>query len=205
MARYCRSFTSASSRSRTVASSPHWSGLGRPVSGATRLAVARNTAPMKPPGVQFAIAICPPDRQTRRSSAATRPGRGANIAPNMLTTRSKAPEATGRFSASPASNLMSSFSRVVRARLIDQIGRNVDAGNGGAGIEHQSSTASSIMSAAASRNLRLHCLRSRLALHSPGRPSLSASAKAEGLSKQAVARLKQDPQVALAALHAWGL
>ncbi len=39
-------------------------------------------------------------------------------------------------------------------------------------------------------------------LHSASSPSLSAIAKAEGLSKQTVFRLKQDPQ---AALEAWGL
>jgi putative DNA-invertase from lambdoid prophage Rac len=47
--------------------------------------------------------------------------------------------------------------------------------------------------------------RVKLALDSTSPPSLSAIAKAEGLSKQAVFRLKQDPQAALAALVAWGL
>jgi DNA invertase Pin-like site-specific DNA recombinase len=47
--------------------------------------------------------------------------------------------------------------------------------------------------------------RIRLALDSASPPSLSAIAKAEGLSKQAVFRLKQDPQAALAALEAWGM
>jgi putative DNA-invertase from lambdoid prophage Rac len=47
--------------------------------------------------------------------------------------------------------------------------------------------------------------RIRLALDSGTPPSLSAIAKAEGLSKQTVFRLKQDPQAALAALDAWGL
>ena len=47
--------------------------------------------------------------------------------------------------------------------------------------------------------------RIRLALDSTSTPSLSAIAKAEGLSKQTVFRLKQDPQAALAALDAWGL
>jgi putative DNA-invertase from lambdoid prophage Rac len=44
--------------------------------------------------------------------------------------------------------------------------------------------------------------RIRLALDGASPLSLSAIAKAEGLSKQAVFRLKQDPQ---AALEAWGL
>jgi putative DNA-invertase from lambdoid prophage Rac len=47
--------------------------------------------------------------------------------------------------------------------------------------------------------------RIRLALDSASPPSLSAIAEAEGLSKQTVFRLKQDPQAALAALDAWGL
>jgi hypothetical protein len=55
----------------------------------------------------------------------------------MLTTRSKAPAATGRFSASPSSNLMFSFSRAARARLIERIGRDVDAGNARAGLRRR--------------------------------------------------------------------
>jgi putative DNA-invertase from lambdoid prophage Rac len=47
--------------------------------------------------------------------------------------------------------------------------------------------------------------RIKLALDSTSPPSLSAIAKVEGLSKQAVFRLKQDPQAALAALDAWGM
>jgi len=47
--------------------------------------------------------------------------------------------------------------------------------------------------------------RIRLALDSASPPSLSAIAKAEGLSKQTVFRLKQDPQAALVALDAWGM
>jgi hypothetical protein len=44
----------------------------------------------------------------------------------------------------------------------------------------------------------------RLALDGASPPSLSAIANAEGLSKQTVFRLKQDPQAALAALEVWG-
>jgi putative DNA-invertase from lambdoid prophage Rac len=47
--------------------------------------------------------------------------------------------------------------------------------------------------------------RIRLVLDGASPPSLSAIANAEGLSKQTVFRLKQDPQAALAALDAWGL
>jgi putative DNA-invertase from lambdoid prophage Rac len=46
--------------------------------------------------------------------------------------------------------------------------------------------------------------RIKLALDSASPPSLSAIAKVEGLTKQTVFRLKQDPQAALA-LDAWGL
>jgi putative DNA-invertase from lambdoid prophage Rac len=44
-----------------------------------------------------------------------------------------------------------------------------------------------------------------LALNSASPPSLSVIAKAEGLSKQTVFRLKREPLAALAALDAWGL
>jgi putative DNA-invertase from lambdoid prophage Rac len=47
--------------------------------------------------------------------------------------------------------------------------------------------------------------RIKLALDSANPPSLSVIANAEGLSKQTVFRLKQDPQAALAALDAWGM
>jgi DNA invertase Pin-like site-specific DNA recombinase len=47
--------------------------------------------------------------------------------------------------------------------------------------------------------------RIRLALDSASPPSLSAIAKAEGLSKQTIFRLKQDPRAALVALDAWGM
>jgi putative DNA-invertase from lambdoid prophage Rac len=47
--------------------------------------------------------------------------------------------------------------------------------------------------------------RIRRALDNASPPSLSVIAKAEGLSKQTVFRLKQDPQTALAALEASGL
>jgi putative DNA-invertase from lambdoid prophage Rac len=43
------------------------------------------------------------------------------------------------------------------------------------------------------------------ALSSAEPPSLGQLARAEGLSKQAVFRLKQDPRAAEAALVAWGL
>jgi putative DNA-invertase from lambdoid prophage Rac len=47
--------------------------------------------------------------------------------------------------------------------------------------------------------------RIKLALDTASPQSLSVIAKAEGLSKQTVFRLKREPQAALAALDAWGL
>jgi putative DNA-invertase from lambdoid prophage Rac len=47
--------------------------------------------------------------------------------------------------------------------------------------------------------------RIRLALDRADPPSLSAIAEVEGLSKQTIFRLKQDPRAALAALDAWGM
>jgi putative DNA-invertase from lambdoid prophage Rac len=47
--------------------------------------------------------------------------------------------------------------------------------------------------------------RIRLVLDGASPPSLSSIAKAEGLSKQTIFRLKQDPRAAEAALVAWGL
>jgi len=52
---------------------------------------------------------------------------------------------------------------------------------------------------------KLRRIPSKTVLRLTRSPSLSAIAKAEGLSKQTVFRLKQDPQAALAALEAWGL
>ena len=48
-----------------------------------------NIAPVKLPGFQLAIARWPPGLSTRASSEATSSGRGANMAPNMVTTASK--------------------------------------------------------------------------------------------------------------------
>jgi putative DNA-invertase from lambdoid prophage Rac len=47
--------------------------------------------------------------------------------------------------------------------------------------------------------------RIKLALDCASPPSLSVIARAEGLSKQTVFRLKRDPRAVLAALDAWGL
>ena len=78
-------------RPRTVASSPQSTGEGMPAGGGTRAAVALNICPMKPVGTQLAMTMRPPARQTRISSFAASSGRGANIAPNIVTAVSKAP------------------------------------------------------------------------------------------------------------------
>ena len=78
--------TPSRSRSRTVSSSPQRPGAGTPGGGGACAEVVLNIWPMKPPGVQLAIAMRPPGRLTRISSAAAFSGRGANIAPNMVMT-----------------------------------------------------------------------------------------------------------------------
>ena len=56
-----------------------------------------NICPLPPSGVQAATAIVPPGRATRTSSAAACSCRGANITPNVDSTRSKEPSAIGQF------------------------------------------------------------------------------------------------------------
>ena len=64
-----------------------------PAGDGTYLTVVFNISPMKPCGVQLAMAIRPPGRVTRSNSAAARSGRAANIAPNIVTTESNVPSA----------------------------------------------------------------------------------------------------------------
>src|ERR1700724_246760 len=73
---------------RTVCSSPQSTGGGTKGERGTILAVTCNDFPTKPSGVQFAMAINPPGLHTLTNSAATRSGRGANMAPNMVSTTS---------------------------------------------------------------------------------------------------------------------
>src|SRR5262245_30635999 len=91
-------------RSLTLASTPQRTGDGIPGGGGTCAAVVLNICPIKPVGVQLAIAIVPPRLQTRNNSDATNSGRGANIAPNIVATMSKLPSAYVSASASPSSN-----------------------------------------------------------------------------------------------------
>ena len=69
-----------------------------------------------PSFVQLPMATMPPGRQTRSSSAATRSGRGANIAPKRLATTSKLASGYGSASASPSSNRTSRPAAAARPR-----------------------------------------------------------------------------------------
>src|SRR5687767_4264664 len=95
--------TPSPKRSRTTSSLPHNSGEGIPAGGGTCAPTTLNICPTKPAGVQFPIAIRPPGLVTRNNSAATSSGRGANIAPYIVTTVSKLASAYGKASASPRS------------------------------------------------------------------------------------------------------
>ena len=62
---------------------PHSAGEATPAGGGLCAPIVLNTRPMKPSGVQLAIAITPPGRQTRSSSAAARSWSAVNITPNV--------------------------------------------------------------------------------------------------------------------------
>jgi hypothetical protein len=59
-----------------------------PGGGGACLLVVLNIWPVKLAGFQFAMASRPPGFSTRANSDATTSGRGANIAPNIVTTAS---------------------------------------------------------------------------------------------------------------------
>ncbi len=61
---------------------------GNPAGGGSIYAINRNDLPTNPSALQLAMAINPPGLQTRINSSATRSGRGADIAPNMVSTTS---------------------------------------------------------------------------------------------------------------------
>ena len=63
--RITRIFTWGPNRCLTTSSSPHNVGAGTPGGGGRCVLPIRNILPMNPAGVQFAIAIRPPGRQTR--------------------------------------------------------------------------------------------------------------------------------------------
>ena len=81
----------APKRSTTLLSTPQVIGLMKPSGGGGEYAelifkiCATSVGSL---GIQFPITILPPGRVTRTISFATSAGRGANIAPKMLTTRS---------------------------------------------------------------------------------------------------------------------
>ena len=117
MRRERRTSAKACNRERTVGSSPQPIGEGTPAGPGGKCALKTvNIFPRKPSGVQLAKATCPPGFVTRNNSAATRWGRGANITPNMLTTRSNFPSANGNASASPSLNSIRKPSLAARAR-----------------------------------------------------------------------------------------
>ena len=72
------------------------------------------TWPMKPSGVQFAIAIVPPGLQTRSISDAALPWSAVNITPKVESTTSKL--ASGKRSASASSTRKSMACRSAAAR-----------------------------------------------------------------------------------------
>src|SRR5687767_11336137 len=83
----CRSETRSPKRALTSSGTPQSTGGG--IGGGGRYLVDNlNICPAKPVGVQLAIAIRPPGLHTRTSSSAVTSGRGANIAPNIVITRS---------------------------------------------------------------------------------------------------------------------
>src|SRR5690349_16260255 len=98
--------------------------------GAMNFDTALNICPTNPCGVQFAIAMTPPGLQTRRSSAATRSGRGANMAPIRLVTMSNSPSGKGR---GLRIGLVEPHGQVcrfrARARAVDQIAGDIYAGD----------------------------------------------------------------------------
>src|SRR5437764_301236 len=106
----------AVNRSITSSSTPQVIGLTNPSGGGgeyAELTFRIWATSVGSPGIQFPITIRPPGRVTRTTSFATSNGFGANIAPKMLTTRSKLSSATSlRSDASPSWNL-----QLVRPRL----------------------------------------------------------------------------------------
>ena len=94
------------------------------------LAIVLNICPMNPPGVQFAMAIIPPGRHTRVSSAATSSGRGANIAPIKLTTASNwASSIRQRFGISFFERDLQSLGGRAGTGFLEPVGRDVATGD----------------------------------------------------------------------------
>src|SRR5262245_30984845 len=79
-------------RSMTFASTPHVTGLTKPSGGGGKndaLNFSSCETKVGSPAIQLPITMRPPRLVTRTISFATSNGRGANIAPNMVTVRSK--------------------------------------------------------------------------------------------------------------------
>jgi hypothetical protein len=87
-----------------------------------------NIFPMKPSGVQLAKATRPPGFVTRTNSAATTSGRGANMTPNMLTTRSNCSgRIRQRLGVAFLEIDLQTFRICPGAGLLDEIAGDVDA------------------------------------------------------------------------------
>ena len=100
--------------SRTRSSVPQSDGGSIPGGSGACLAITEKKT--SPSGVQFAIPIRPPGRQTRRSSAAVFGWSGANIAPKVESTTSNDASSNGSSWASPSTNSTSSPSAAARSR-----------------------------------------------------------------------------------------
>jgi hypothetical protein len=74
------------------------------------------SCPKNPPGVQLATTTRPPGRRTRASSAAATFWRGANITPNVDSTRSKLASSNGSASASPSIHSIVTSAAAARSR-----------------------------------------------------------------------------------------
>ena len=98
-------------------SRPHSGGGSTPGGGGGRNAPASlNSSPGKPSLTQVVMAIRPPGRQTRTSSAAAAQWSGANIAPKVEITRSKLASSNGRSWASASIQATSTPASAARRR-----------------------------------------------------------------------------------------
>src|SRR3954452_18510945 len=122
----------AAKRSTTLSSTPHVTGLMKPSGGGGEyeaLIFRIWATSVGSPGIQLPITIRPAGFVTRAISLATSNGLGANIAPKMLTTRSKLPSSSSfRSVASPSWNRQLVSPRLAaRALPADEVARDVDA------------------------------------------------------------------------------
>ena len=128
----------AANRSTTLSSIPHVIGLTKPSGGGGEYAelIFRICATsVGSPGIQLPMTIRPPGRVTRTISLATSNGRGANIAPKMLTTRSKRVVVeVGQIAGVAFLEAQVREARLLRPPVagLDEVARDVDAEHVGA-------------------------------------------------------------------------